>query len=226
MKTKIATLVSTTLLFLLSTSSAVRAQDESAPSERAGVDLAVRVGYALPFGKIDGDPGDGLGDSFTGNVPLILEAGYRFNAAFTLGLSFQYGITQVKDNSTTMCGGGIDCSGSIIRLGIEGIYRLPVQAPMIPWVGLGTGYEWMNVDVSANGNSASASAHGFEFASFQVGGDIRVAPQFALGPFVSFSLGQYGTESVSGNGTNISMDVTNTALHEWLEFGVRGVFNL
>ena len=48
-------------------------------------------------------------------------------------------------------------------------------------------------------------------------------PNFALGPFASFSLAKYSAGSLGGGS---SMDIANTAMHEWLQFGVRGIFNL
>ena len=48
-------------------------------------------------------------------------------------------------------------------------------------------------------------------------------PNFALGPFLSFSLAEYSAGSVGGGP---SMDIANTAMHQWLQFGVRGLFSL
>ncbi|HVV48303.1 MAG TPA: hypothetical protein VHO06_01470 [Polyangia bacterium] len=215
----------------LALSATARAADpaEQQPWQRPGADLGVRVGYAVPMGSTTGAAGDDLSNLFSGAVPLILEAGYRIDAAFSLGLTFQYAFAQV--NGMVGCDNqpGVSCSGSVIRLGAEGIYRLPVEGAFVPWLGLGTGYEWISFDVSGNGYQESIGAHGFEFVNFQLGGDIRAAPQFAVGPFVSLSIGQYDTASLSGNApgyTAMSADIANKATHEWLEFGVRGTLNL
>ena len=40
------------------------------------------------------------------------------------------------------------------------------------------------------------------------------------------SFSQYGSESVAYAGNDVSSDVTNTAIHEWLVFGVRGTIGL
>jgi len=202
------------------------AQAEPPPTERPGLDLGLRVGYAFPFGDSTATPGDQLSSIFSGAVPLIVEAGYRINSAVTVGALFQYGIAQVKDANG--CGTmGVSCSGSIIRLGIEGLYHFQIGSPFVPWVGLGTGYEWMNVDLSGGNGSASVGAHGFEFINLQAGGDYHLAPQLSIGPFISFSFGRYDTATSS----NIpllpsSADITNTAVHEWLQLGARGAFNL
>jgi len=43
-----------------------------------------------------------------------------------------------------------------------------------------------------------------------------------VGPFLSFSVGKYGSASAGGT----SADIPMTAFHEWLQIGVRGTFNL
>jgi opacity protein-like surface antigen len=195
------------------------------PFERPGLDLGLRLGYALPFGKTDGN--DNLGDGLSGAVPIVLEAGYRLNANFTVGALFQYGIAQVKENMTTNCGGAISCSGSVIRLGVEGIYNFNLDTPLTPWVGLGTGYEWMSISLSSGGQSGSASARGFEFVTLHAGGDYRLMPQLALGPFVSFSLAQYSSATAEAPGfPSMTMDLTDKKMHEWLQIGVRGKFGI
>jgi hypothetical protein len=191
--------------------------------DQPGFDFGARLGYALPFGTIDGT--DKLSDTFSGAVPIVLEAGYRLNPNITLGALFQYGFAQVKDDM--VCTNGISCSGHVIRLGLEGIYNFNLDTPLTPWVGIGTGYEWMGVSFSGGGASGSVSARGFEFVSLHAGGDYRMSSQLAIGPFVSFSLAQYSHESldVPGLGSG-SMDVTDKKIHEWLQIGVRGKFGI
>lgn len=200
-------------------------QSGAAPAalDKPGFDFGARLGYALPFGSAD--KGDKLSDTFSGAIPIVLEAGYRLNPNITVGALFQYAFAQVKDD--TLCGNGVSCSGHVMRLGIEGIYNFNLDSVLTPWVGLGVGYEWMGVSAEANGVSASVSARGFEFLSLHAGGDYRMSSQLALGPFLSFSLSQYSRESADIPGLgSMSGDVTDKALHEWLQIGVRGKFGI
>ena len=192
--------------------------------EQPGFDFGVRLGYALPMGNTSGS--EKLSDGVSGAIPVVLEAGYRLTPNFTIGALFQYGLAQIKDGDTTGCGSGIDCSGSVIRLGVEGIYNLNLGTALTPWVGIGAGYEWFSITASAGGQSASVSAKGFEFATLHAGGDVRVAPNFALGPFLSFSLAQYASASLEGGGMSMSMDIDQKSMHEWLQIGVRGRFGI
>ncbi len=214
-----------TATVLLTLTGARRAAAEAGPPDSPGVALGLRVGYAVPFGDVSGD-GASLSSTFSGAVPLVFEAGYRFDRRFTVGPYFQYAVAQVKDGAAAVCGNGVDCSGSVIRLGLEGLYHLDLGSAFIPWVGLGVGYEWMNFDFSAGPVSGSASGNGWEFLTLQLGGDIYVAPQFAIGPFVSFSIARYGNASLHSGNTTTSSDVAHPAVHEWLQFGARVSFDL
>jgi len=184
-----------------------------------GFDFGARLGYALPMGNADAD--SKLSDGISGAIPIVLEAGYRINPNLTVGALFQYGIARIKD-STTCNTSGVDCSGSVMRLGVEAIYNLNLASPLSPWVGVGTGYEWFGTSVSAGGQSASVTAKGFEFVTLHAGGDYRLAPNFALGPFLSFSVGQYGSVSTPNGGG----DITDKGIHEWIQLGVRGRFGI
>jgi hypothetical protein len=187
--------------------------------DHPGFDLGLRLGYAVPFGDIDGTAS--LASQFSGGIPFVLEGGYRINRAFTVGALFQYAVLSVKDNGLG-CGNGISCSGSVVRFGIEGIYHIPVTGQAAPWVGAATGYEWMNIDGTIGDTTMSIGENGFEFLTLQGGADFRLAPQFSLGPFASFSFARYS--SMTGGG--VSVDIADPAVHEWLQIGVRGNFNL
>lgn len=220
--TKPLVLTATMLLMLAGTR---QADAQAGPPDGPGVDLALRIGYAVPFGDFSGN-GSSLSSTFSGAVPFLVEAGYRFDRRFTVGPYFQYALAQVKDGAGAICGNGADCTGSVIRLGLEALYHLDVGSAFIPWFGLGVGYEWMNIDASAGSVSASVSANGWEFLTLQLGGDIYVAPQFAIGPFVSFSIARYGRMSANAGDLHGSGDVSDPAVHEWLQFGARVSFSL
>jgi len=202
---------------------AAHAQNERRP-DRPGVDLAVRIGYAIPFGDVDGDRGS-LSARVSGAVPFILEAGYRLDRHFTVGPYFQYAIAQIKENATSGCGSATNCSGWIVRAGLEGLYHIDVDSVVAPWVGLGVGYEWTSYSGSVGNLGFSGSASGWEFVSLQLGGDIQLAPGLALGPFVGFSVGRYDTVSGALGSVSGSSDVTNPSVHAWLQIGARFAFS-
>ncbi|HEU4386132.1 MAG TPA: hypothetical protein VFR85_21785 [Anaeromyxobacteraceae bacterium] len=201
------------------------AQAQGAPA--SGISLGARVGYGIPIGDADGGdaltPPAAMSDLVSGQLPLQLDITYRFNPNWQLGLYFQYGIAFA---SNTFCPSGVSCSGSDIRLGGEVMYTF-ASPGFSPWIGLGLGYEWLNLSAEAGGVSADFQVSGFEFLNLQVGGDWRLSPNFKMGPFVAFSIASYDSISVTvpGAGT-VSGDIANTTTHEWLQFGLKGTFDL
>jgi len=52
--------------------------------------------------------------------------------------------------------------------------------------------------------------------------DFALGSAVKLGPWVSFSIGQYGTVSAAGSGgASASVDIPNKTIHEWIMGGVR-----
>jgi hypothetical protein len=202
---------------------AARAQTSQKP---LGLDLGLRVGYAIPFGDIDGNAGDSLSSRVSSGVPFILEAGYRFTPVLTAGVLVEYAFGQVNDAGTGCGTRNVSCSASMTQVAVEGLFYIPFGAPFVPWVGVATGYEWASLDASGNLANTSFAVRGAEFVTVQAGADVPVGPRFALGPFISYSIGRYATSSVQLNGTTTTQDIANPSTHEWLQLGVRGTFGL
>ncbi len=93
---------------------------------------------------------------------------------------------------------------------------------------LGTGWEWASATAEGFGLKEEDSFSGWEFLNLQVGGDWKLSPQFALGPYVMYSLGQYssGTIKFTGDPDVHVFDTADKEMHSWFGFGVRGKFDL
>lgn len=209
------------------------------PAEAGGFELGARLGYGIPMGKaVDATDGE-LSKTIKGMVPLQLDVGYRVIPNLTLGGYVMYGFGLLGDEISSSCdqskalGIDVSCGVSDLRLGIQGQFHIMPTQDVDPWVGVGLGYEWLSFssEVSSGGRSQEVTlkAKGMEFLSLQGGADFNVAPGLGLGPFLSFSLGQYSSTSDSCSGecagfTNESEDIANKALHQWLLLGVRGTF--
>ena len=193
-------------------------------SQEYGVDLGLRLGYGIPLGSMAENVK--LNDLVSGQVPIWVDAGYRFNPNIMAGLYFQYGFGFVPDSGCANGVAGISCSASDIRFGIQGQYRFMPENSVNPWLGIGFGYEWLDWSASAGGQSQSAGVHGFEFLHLQGGADFKVAESVGVGPFLDFSLGEYESGSADAGGLgSVSGDINRKALHEWLTLGVRAVFD-
>jgi hypothetical protein len=190
----------------------------------SGPEVAMRFGIAIPAGSIR----DGTSlDSYAGSeLPLVFEGGYRIDSSLFVGARFQYAFPQLKNPNGT-CSGITSCSGSDVQLGVEGLYRFLAEGSFAPWVGLGFGYEWAGADYDTGNGGLGGTYKGFE-AIAQGGGDVRVSRQFVLGPFVEVAFGRFdtfeGRVRVGNRRTETSADITDTAVHAWIAFGVRGAF--
>lgn len=203
------------------TAVAMMALSGVAGAEESGVELGARSGYGIPMGDALKDKK--MSDGVDGMIPIWIDAGYRINPNLFAGVYFQYGLVSVADKA---CGSGADCSASDIRIGLQGQYHIMPDASFDPWVGLGVGYEMLKSSAEAGGSKFSRTMSGFEFANLQAGADFEVAPGFGVGPFISFSLGQYSSSESDPNPTNESSDIKDKAMHQWLLLGVKGSYSL
>lgn len=194
------------------------AVDTSAPPDAGGkIKLGLRLGYGLPMGDASKD--NKLSDGISGMIPIWLDLGYMVTPNIMVGLYAQYGIVMVKD-----CPSGASCSGSDIRVGLQGQYHLSPGESLNPWFGLGVGYEMASSKVEAGGAEATADYSGLEFANLQAGADFKVGESMAVGPFLSFSIGQYSKAKLDSPVAKFDGDIEDKAMHQWLTLGVKGTF--
>ncbi len=155
-------------------------------------------------------------------IPLWIDAGFRANPNFYVGIFFQYALAFVNSDQNQECAqAGVSCSAKDLRLGLDVHLHLSPGESFDPWLGVGTGYEWLLLDVSSGAVSLSETARGFEFANFQLGGDFSVAPSFSIGPFFTVTLAEYS--HLAGP---MDTDLATKAIHGWAMGGVRGVFDI
>lgn len=195
-----------------------------APPALAQVSLGVRVGYAAGFGRVGGtlDMDDWVDDQ----VPLQIDALYRLNPRVALGAFFSYGFARSSgDLRRDSCDAlGADCSASILRAGVQGTYTFDPVKRLVPWLGAGIGYEWNRFSNDAEAFEITFS--GWEYLSLQGGLDYELSPRFRVGPFLLFSVSQYGGEADVPSSPEVDGSIEGGELHEWLTIGVRGRFDL
>jgi hypothetical protein len=208
-----------------------------ARAEEKGFTLGLRTAYALPLGTA-GDGAD-LNELTSGAVPVQIELGYRLTRNVLAGAYFAWGYAMVADEakSALAADGATGIGGHAVqRVGVQAIYSFMPGAKLAPWAGLGVGYEWARY-ASAELRSATGTAdtevglRGFE-ALLQVGGDLRVAPKFTIGPFATLNVGRFeshvaSVDETSGTfpGGDSSQEVSDKGFHEWIQLGVKGTFD-
>jgi outer membrane protein len=205
--------------------SALSRDDDIARKQRK-IRLGLRGGYGLPLGNTAADTplknneSDPVPTGVSGLIPIWLDVGYMAFPKIMLGVYGRYGV-----GFFTECP---RCSGQSVRFGIQIQYHFAPLRKLDPWLGFGFGYEFFSAKEKAGKveKAASYSAHGFEFGNFQAGLDISVADVLSIGPFVSFSLNQFSKQTVGLPGASeISEDISDSALHMWLEPGLKVTFS-
>ncbi len=184
--------------------------------------LGLRLGYAPAMGDYMKDAP--MKDGVKSQIPIQLDAMYRITPEWAAGAYFSYGFAQLNSDYSASCdAAGVSCSATSMRLGVQGTYTFTTVSPtFVPWAGAGIGYEIASEKVDLGGISASQDTSGWEFLNLQVGGDYKVNPKFAVGPYIMYSIGQYS----SIEGTSVKDVYGGTAMHEWFNIGVRGKFDL
>ena len=185
----------------------------------AGPEIGFRSGFTLPLGNLDNEGGGtALSDLFNGFIPLTADLGFRFTPNLYVGLTgtYAFGITK--------CVAGASCSGHDVALGLDVRYHALPGEQIDPWVGIGSGYEWLSETVAGPGSTADIGAKGFEFLHLQLGADFSMTPNLKVGPFVQLGLAQYSSEDLTLNGTPQPSTLNNKAIHELLTFGLRVAF--
>lgn len=198
--------------------------------------LSLRTGYALPFGYSNGTGTSGnvrsyetkMSDAFSGGVPIWIDAGYMVTQGLLLGVYFEYGFVGVKSskasNPRVGCPTGASCSAHDIHYGVQAQYHFGFGQAIDPWLGFGIGRESLSLSQSLNGVTNDGALSGWEFARLQAGADFGVAEGVGVGPFVSFSFGQYSSMHAESGGLGVDADIPSTRMHEWLTFGAKGSF--
>lgn len=227
------------LITALSVIAAVAAAPAARADEESGLTLGVRAAFGMPLGSA-GD-GEDLDHLTKGAIPIQLDVGWRFDSRWLAGAYFSWGPTLVASNAK----GALAASGAtgieghaVQRLGVQALYTVLRGRRFDQWVGLGLGYEWTRyAEARLNTGSGTADAElglrGFE-AILQIGGDYRVTPKLSVGPFATVNFGQYrshvsdvdvrsGTVPDAGS---TSRSVQDHGIHEWMQLGIKGTFNL
>jgi outer membrane protein W len=195
-------------------------------ASQAQFQLGLRVGFAPAMGDAAKD--EKMSDGVKSQIPVQLDATYKVTPEVAVGAYASYGFGQVALDECDI--GGVDCSARVLRFGVQGLYTFnQVQSALVPWAGVGFGYEMGGLEMTAGGEKANLDYRGFEFLNLQVGGDYKVNENFSIGPYAQFSITQYSNAKFENSidpVDNYDGSITDKGVHEWFGFGVRGKFDL
>lgn len=203
---------------------ALPAASQEAAGEVVGFQVGARVSAAFPMGSVSSDPGidSPLIDEFVAvSIPLQVDVGLTLHRRWFVGAYAQYAwnVLQIGE-----CQKGQTCSVTGLRVGLQATYAIHDDGG--PWVGLGTGWEWMFTSYSGPDYSIQLDVSGWEYANLQAGWDVEVSPGWMVGPWVSGSVGEFSRASLRGAGSPTEQSIPNRAVHGWFQLGVKGSFSL
>jgi hypothetical protein len=201
---------------------------ESGEDRVSGASIGLRTGWALPMAALEKN--DPMKSNFTGMLPLWFDAGYRWNSTLYTGAYFQWAPLFVASD---WCSKNLQCSATDVRFGIDAHWHFKGlinggdwAGPFDPWIGLGTGYESAVLQMETSlGATSHETHHGFEYANFQLGGDVVTGP-LHVGAFMTLALAEYSRVSHTTPLGTEGFAVSDPAVHLWLFLGIRGQFDL
>jgi hypothetical protein len=218
------------LAFGLSFASLLCARSAAAadpPEAHRGFQAALRSGVAIPFGSVTATTA--MSDAVGIQVPLILDIGAKPFAPLFIGGYFGIAAGGAAGAIADVCAHlDVSCNGLSLRFGGQVQYNIRPAALVNPWVGFAIGYEIARSSGTNGKNNVENTLSGLEFAHLMAGVDFRLGSAFGIGPFADLALGQYSTaktvQNAGGRVTTLGGDISDSALHEWVTLGVRGVF--
>jgi hypothetical protein len=189
-----------------------------------GFTVGARLSLAFPMGSILSDPGTGpllIDELVAVSIPIQVDVGLTVHRRWFVGayVSYAWDLLQIGQ-----CKVGESCSVTGLRLGLQATYAFRDHGG--PWVGLGTGWEWMFTRYSSPQFTTRLDVGGAEYVIFQGGWDVEVSPGWMVGPWVSGSVGEFSRASLATGGSTQESPIPNRAVHGWLQLGVKGSFSL
>lgn len=200
-----------------------------------GFEAGLRASYSVPFGS--SSEGTGIRDLVVGIIPVQLDLGYRWNEHLWFGGFGAAGIgvkgqacrddgqapTAPTDGTEQVPTFGVKCDApNKFRVGAEVIvHLLPSTEDVAPWVGLGVGYEWLNISETLGRRTFVQTFSGLEFVNVQAGVDLAAGTRLRLGPFVQWSLGRYSTIAADASSNADPLPPPGQSVHHWVGAGVK-----
>jgi hypothetical protein len=187
--------------------------------------LGARISAALPMGSVSSDPGTGpllIDELATLSIPLQVDGGVTVGGKWFVGGYVQYGWNVLQIGQ---CKVGETCTLTGLRVGVQALFSLQEQGDT-PWVGVGTGYEWLFTRYSSAAFVTTLDVGGWEFVNLQVGYDVVVSPGWKVGPWISGSVGEFSQARLGYDGQTSDQNIPNKAIHGWFQLGVKGSFSL
>jgi hypothetical protein len=129
-----------------------------------------------------------MDDIFDSQFDFAFEGGFRLTPRFALGLYADIGWGDAA-SGVPGCGAGFNCTATASRFGVLVRHTFAPAASTTPWISLGTGFEYGEVERDFDGSDFTYS--GWQIARLQTGVDFRSNGVTGIGFYAGVALGRY-----------------------------------
>jgi len=186
----------------------------TAPKEAFEIDI--NSGYTQGFGAIHARPGGAVSDVARGGLGVGFGLGYRAIPELSVSVTGQFQELARSPEQPL---------GSRVRgatIGVEGRLHTRPYERLDPWVALGAGYRMLwTAPEGANNNVLH---HGLQLARAQVGLDVRVSRDVAIGPMIGGDVDLFIWQNPEGPAGNSV--IASKELSTFVFGGVQGRFDV
>lgn len=146
---------------------------------------------------------------------------------------FAFALPKEANASDPLAGGcpsGVDCFAYGVRVGLQAQYSFSTSGVFRPWLGIGVGYEWLQVQLEGEVLGFpidwTTGHSGPDLLHFQGGLDTSMGNAGRVGPFVGASAMQYSACSADLGETSPGCKIAQAGWHGWVVLGLRGALRL
>jgi hypothetical protein len=174
-------------------------------------ELKVGTGYTQGFGMLT--PSQRIGEVATAGIGVNLDADYRIDPRWSVGLQGEY--QEFQNNRA------VNYAARGLAANVGFTYHGSPYVHGDPWLRLATGYRGL-WNVSAPGGPPSTLVHGFEIAKATIGYDVRLSPAVAIAPLIGADVNAFLSQNQNGVNTRLS----STQIGTYVFAGLQGRFDV
>lgn len=176
--------------------------------------VGLGTGWGVPLGRAES--GLPLGDLVVGQAPVAVDLGFRALPHVLVGAALGWGFGAPED-----CPSAARCRVTDLRFGLDGRYLFTTATGLVPWIGLGAGYEVLTARSELDGVTAKSVRQGVTLVDLGLGLDVPIRPGLAVGPTVKLGAGEFSAATVEGTDADVEGEIEAPRLHGWALFGAR-----
>ena len=181
---------------------------------RNALEIGINTGYTQGFGDIA--RGKSVGSTADAGLGVGLNLAYRASPGLSLGAVGQFQEFKPDDRV------GTNANVRGMAAGVDATVHFAPYERVDPFVSLGSGYRFLWTMPKGSGNDVLT--HGFELARLNLGLDVRVSQDVAIGPMVGADLNLFMWNNPEGSPGNEEID--SRRINTFIYGGVQGRFDV